>query len=455
MTPRIVFRHPASWLGGGLLSLLVLLGPGIAGAGSLSGGGLHSLAAATDQPSGYAWGSNREGQVGATGTRNPRKYPFAWTPPATTRAVQAAAAPPVLQQVASGGRHSVALGADGTVWTWGYNGHGELGDGTTTDRDTPAPVPGLRDVIAVAAGATHSLALTRDGQVWAWGNNDHRQLGINEYSSYEARTPQRVLTVVPGDETRPDTFPPLAGVVAIAASATHSAAVTADGALWTWGGNQWGQLGSGTTWDAGTAQRVAGLEAVARLVAGGDDTTAYTLVQTRAGTVWGWGNNRQCQLGESAWERQTTPRALPNLNQLGALRALAGGAAFGAAVTEAGEVWTWGDNAHGQLGLGAVAQVCAPQAVPGLAEVATVSAGAQHTLVTTADGAVWAWGLNDEGQLGDGTVNDRGTPAPVKNVCGVGRLNLQAAPLAACPLTVEVDPQSDGQGTMPRERRSP
>jgi len=435
------------------LSFLILFGIFIclltawAGAAGLAGSGQNSLAIGIDSPYGYAWGANQAGQVGADTGGKSRKYPFLWSPGGTVATAEATN--PAWIQVASGEWHSVALRDDGTVWTWGQNGHGQLGDGTTRDRSTPAQVPGLRDVIAVAAGKYHSLAVTRTGEVWAWGNNQYRQLGNN--SSDGALTPTPVVIEVPGTDTSPPTFPLLTGVIAVAASEVHSVALKSDGTVWAWGDNEYGQLGTGNTLGSATAQKAPGLTEVKTIVAGGYASTpaatgtAYTMVQRRDGTVWGWGNNAKCQLGEAAPEQQTTPMQLMNLSNLGELQGLAGGGAHGVALMAGGLIATWGDNQHGQVGDGASNPTCTPLVID-IDDVETISAGETHTLVTKRDGTVWAWGGNQSGQLGDGTANDNPTPTAVKGACGIGELNIKTAPSTTCPLTLEKS--GDGGGTV-------
>ena len=121
--------------------------------------------------------------------------------------------------IAGGDSHSLALKSDGTVWAWGYNGCGQLGDGSTTNRLTPVQVSGLTGVVAIAGGGSHSLALKSDGTVWAWGCNDYGQLG-------DGTTTNRLTPVqVSG----------LTGVVAIAGGGAHSLALKSDGTVWAWG----------------------------------------------------------------------------------------------------------------------------------------------------------------------------------------------------------------------------
>ena len=120
--------------------------------------------------------------------------------------------------VAAGAVHTLALKSDGTVWAWGENDWGQLGDGSTANRSVPVQVWGLLRVIAVAAGYSHTVALRNDGTVVAWGNNEYGQVGDGGLSR-------------------------LSGVLAVAAGFSHTVALKNDGTVWTWGGNGNGQLG--------------------------------------------------------------------------------------------------------------------------------------------------------------------------------------------------------------------
>jgi alpha-tubulin suppressor-like RCC1 family protein len=195
--------------------------------GAVAAGYAHVLALKTDGTV-WSWGSNGNGQLGL-GTTTTVNVP---TQVPTLAAVVAVAA--FGWDYSS---QSFAVKADGTVWAWGYNNAGQLGDGTNTQRTSPvqvsAPLPPLQmtGVVAVAAGREHTLALTSDGHVWAWGANGSGQLGNN------SQTPSWIPVSVVG----------LTDVVAVGAGDTHSAALKRDGTVWTWGNNSSGQLGNGTT----------------------------------------------------------------------------------------------------------------------------------------------------------------------------------------------------------------
>ena len=145
--------------------------------------------------------------------------------------------------IAAGYFHSLAVKIDGTVWAWGKNDRGQLGDGTTTDRTTPVQVVNLAGVVAVAAGDWHNLALKSDGTVWAWGYNNNGELG--DGTTTNRSTPGQVAN--------------LTGVVAVDGGGTHSLALKGDGTVWAWGQNGGGALGNGTTTGSSTPVPVTGL----------------------------------------------------------------------------------------------------------------------------------------------------------------------------------------------------
>ncbi|WPB75748.1 hypothetical protein KYC5002_42990 [Archangium violaceum] len=176
-----------------------------------------SLAVAPDGTL-WAWGLNNNGQAG-DGTTTPRLTPV--RVPGLTDVVATAAAT---------GNFSLAVRENGSVWAWGANNSGQLGDGTTTRRLTPMQVSGLTNVVSVAAGRFFSLALKRDGTVWSWGANNNGQLG--DGTTTQRLTPVRV--------------PALTDVVAITASGSQSLALRGDGTVWAWGSNEFGQLGNGS-----------------------------------------------------------------------------------------------------------------------------------------------------------------------------------------------------------------
>jgi alpha-tubulin suppressor-like RCC1 family protein len=359
--------------------------PGLIGVIAIAAGDWHAVALKVDG-SVWTWGANHLGQLG-----NGRVA----TPSATPGAVPGLSA--VVAIAAGGYGHSVVLKTDGSVWAWGADTFGQLGDGDTNlNHTTSSAVPGLNGVAALAAGYWHTVALKSDGSVWTWGGNNRWQLG------YSGITAQSTPTAVPG----------LSGVIAIAAGAWHTVALKADGSVWTWGGNGQGQLGDWSLTDHYAPTAVPGLSGVIAIAAG----ELHTIALKGDGSVWAWGDNDSGQLGDGSYTSQSAPAAVPGLT---GVIAIAGGKAHTVALKADGSVRAWGANDSGQLGDGVFTDRTTPVAVPGLRGVVAIAAGYYHTVAIKADGSVWSWGGNYNGQLGDGGFTTQTMPVAVPALRGV------------------------------------
>ncbi|CAJ59994.1 MULTISPECIES: RCC1-like domain-containing protein [Frankia] len=304
--------------------------------------------------------------------------------------------------VAAGRYAAYAVRRDGTAWSWGYNAYGQLGNGRITNSTVPVRVSGLTRVVALAGGAVNGYALRQDGTVWAWGYNNYGQLGNGTITN--SRVPVRVLG--------------LSRVVAIAGGGTTAYAVRQDGTVWAWGDNDEGQLGNGTTANSPFPVRVTGLSAVIA-IAGGQET-GYAL--RRDGTVWAWGANDEGQLGNGTTVSSTVPVAIRNLTGVTAIAASSEGNS-GYALRGDGTAWAWGLNNTGQLGNGTDDTSLVPVQVSGstgLVGVTAISAGSFSGYALRRDGTVWAWGSNFFGQLGNGTTTPAFSLRPVQ-VSGIAR----------------------------------
>jgi len=187
--------------------------------------------------------------------------------------------------------------------------------------------------------------------------------------------------------------------------------------------------GTNNTTAQRTAVQVLVLDDAQAILARGTDQSARTIAQRSDGSLWGWGDNRDCQLGEAApGTAVLTPTRLTNLSALGVSASnLAQGDAHGLARKRDGTAWSWGNNTQGQLGDGTTTNRCAPVQVTGLSAVETVGAGTAHSFATTGDGSVWGWGSNNEGQLGVGDdLTPHPTPTRMLGENGTGYLNLKA-----------------------------
>ena len=231
----------------------------------------------------------------------------------------------------------------GGVKCWGYNGSGQLGDGTTTTRTTPVDVSGLTSgVAAVSAGYAHTCAVTTAGGVKCWGLNIWGQLGDGTNTSRTTPVDVSGLT---------------SGVASIAAGSYHTCAVTtAGGGVKCWGYNSHGQLGDGTITYRTTPVDVSGLTSgVASIAAGSDHTCAVTAA---GGGVKCWGYNSHGQLGDGTITSRTTPVDVSGLTS--GVASIAAGSYHTCAVTTAGGMKCWGWNGYGQLGDGTTTDLWTP-----------------------------------------------------------------------------------------------
>jgi len=346
----------------------------------VSAGAEHSLALAEDGLV-YAWGLNASGQLG-DGTTVDRNVPTQVTGLSSIVAVSAGADHSV---VANDGTvfagHSLALASDGTVYAWGDNASGQVGDGTVVDRLTATQVPDLTGIVAISAGGNHSLAVAADGTVYAWGSNTYGEIGDG------TTTDRLVPTKVPG----------LSGIVSVGGGFGHSLALSDTGVLYAWGLNNAGQLGDGTTTDRLQPVSVS----VPGNVVGISTGFFHTLAMTASGAVYAWGFNGLGQLGDGTTIDRSAPTLVPGLSGVVAIGA---GFAHSLAVTSTGSVFAWGDNSLNQLGDGTGIGHLSPTQVPGLTGALGVSAGYLHSLAVTGAGVIYTWGDNTYGQLGGGTT---------------------------------------------------
>jgi alpha-tubulin suppressor-like RCC1 family protein/phosphodiesterase/alkaline phosphatase D-like protein len=370
-----------------------------------------------------AWGGNGFGQLGDDTTEQ-RLIPT----PVSTAAVLADT---TVLAVAGGYLHSLALCADGTLAAWGYNVHGQLGNNGTANSSVPVALDQTgalagKAVVAIAAGPFHNLALCEDGTIVSWGYNNHGQLGDG------TRLTRRAPVVVPR-------LGALANmqVVAVAAGAYQSFALGADGTVAAWGYNDEGELGDGST--AGSLLPVAvdrggalAGKRVASLAAG----QYHTLALCTDATLVSWGYNNTGQLGNNSTTAVASPVAIGGHGALAGRTpvAISAGGYHNLAWCADGTLVAWGSNNHGQVGGAGAARSAVPVAVDltGLAAadgIAALATGGNHSLLRLADGRLVGWGENASGQLGDGSMLSRAIPAEVTAV--TGRIMVVASGVAA------------------------
>ncbi len=291
---------------------------------------------------------------------------------------------------------SICLKNDETVWAWGWNKYGQLGNGTNNDSDVPVQVLNLTDVIAISAGAEHCLALKEDGTVWAWGKNASGQLGNG--TNVDSNVPVQVEN--------------LSNVIKISAGNNYSLALKEDGTLWAWGSNDYGQLGNGDGYDTDDAIPILDLYSIISVDAG----AFHNLALKSDGTVWAWGCDLDGELGNGT----CYTRFYPVQTQIEDVKKVSAGGSHSLALKEKGTVWAWGLNEYGQLGNGTwVYCFNIPTQVLNLKDVIEISAGFNHSIALKDDRFVWAWGWNEYGQLGNGTNLDSNVPVQISNLSNI------------------------------------
>ncbi len=363
-----------------------------------------------------AWGLNDLGQLGDGSSDDASAVPVKVKLPPGTRVTSARA----------GCEYSLALTRKHKVFAWGDNRAGELGDGTTTASDTPVRVhiPAGTKITAIRAGCGHALALTSKGKVLAWGFNSSGELGDGTHTQRD--TPVRVR------------LPAGTKVRGIGAGSLHSLAVTAKGKVLAWGGNDFGQLGNGTTANSDRPVRVRlphGTKVTA--VAAGD---SHSLARTTKGKVLAWGIDGSGELGNGSASGSSDVPVRVLLPSGTRVRGLAAGCNQSLALTTAGSVLAWGQNNFGQLGDGSTgdsSDTPVAVALPQGARATAVSAGCTHSLALISDGEVLAWGERTAGRLGDGTMTGSSdTPVSVQIPAGLAAITIGSGPDAGNSLVI-------------------
>jgi alpha-tubulin suppressor-like RCC1 family protein len=339
------------------------------------------IAAQMITPELWGWGSNTSGQLGDN-TAITRSTPV------TTFSGGAN-----WKQLSCGGSHTAAIKTDGTLWGWGLNTSGQLGVNDTINRSTPVTTfAGGTNWKQVAGGGEYTAAIKTDGTLWTWGLNSSGQLGDN--TIINRSTP--VTTLTGGTDWKQ-----------VACGQEYTSAIKTDGTLWTWGRNQFGQLGDNTTTQRNTP--------VTTFTGGTNwkqvtcSSTYYTAAIKTDGTLWTWGVNTYGAIGDNT----TTQRLTPVTTFTGGTnwKQVVSGGYHTAAIKTDGTLWTWGLNSFGHLGVNDTNNRTTPVTTfAGGTNWKQVSGGGYHTAAIKTDGTLWTWGRNSYGAIGDNTTTNRSTP---------------------------------------------
>lgn len=328
----------------------------------------------------YIWGFNNNGQLATNST-------VSFSSP-----VQTVTQGTNWKQTFSGVYSAGGIKTDGTLWLWGWNNAGQLGDNTLLNKSSPVQtVVGGTDWYQADLGQLFCAAIKTDGTLWAWGQNTMGQLGRNNSSSFSAVPGQTVLDGSCWTQ--------------VSCGYRHIAAIKNDGTLWTWGRNTYGQLGDNTRIHRSSPVQTLALGNNWQAVECGDDEI---VALKKDGTIWAWGGNSYGNLGDNSTIHRSSPVQIygggTNWIQISYRSAV------GCAIKSDGTLWLWGYNGRGELGDNTVLHRSSP--------VQTVAGGnnwrqISHNLSAAAlkkDNTLWTWGLNDYGQLGDNSVVHKSSP---------------------------------------------
>jgi len=304
--------------------------------------------------------------------------------------------------ISAGGDYTVAIDEVGSLWAWGRNHIGQLGDGTLNNRYEPVQIGIGNNWASVSAGTSHVIAIDTDNALWAWGSNGIGELGDgtngfenSRHSPIQIEPGTRWASVSAGSQSslaiRTDNYHPLA---------------TLNGTLWVWGVRTPGMINGWsntphlihhtTTWTA----IYAGME--------------HSMAIREDGSLWAWGNNGEGQLGDGTNGFENYRSTLVQVGTDNDWLSISAGERHTVAIKADGSLWAWGSNRNGQLGDGTITpQRNTPIRIGTDDDWFYVSAGRFSTVAMRTDGSVWAWGNNQLGQLGDGTRTNRLSPVRV------------------------------------------
>jgi len=299
--------------------------------------------------------------------------------------------PVLIESVSTGRHHTIAIGTDGSLWAWGHNMYGKLGDGSIKNRLSPVRIGLKNEWKIVSAGDNHTVAIGTDGSLWAWGYNHYGQLGDDSRS--DRYSPVRI-----GLENNWQT---------VSAGGVHTVAIKTDGSLW-----RWGSISAGT-WDTSPVR--IGLENNWQIVSAGG---SHIAVIKTDGSLWAWGYNTFGQIGDGSTNYVHSPVQIGTDNNW---KTVSAGPYHTVAIKTDGSLWAWGANMYGQLGIGdgdgfpygsnSPVQIGADN------NWEKISAGCTHTVALKTDGSLWAWGANNSGQLGDNSTERHYFPVRIGIDC--------------------------------------
>lgn len=287
--------------------------------------------------------------------------------------------------------HTLAIKMNGTLWGWGYNRHGEIGDGTNINRNTPTQIGNDKNWKLAVAGRTFSIAIKTDGTLWTWGKNTNGQLG--DGTNTDRNFPMQVGT---------DT-----DWKSVSAGTDYLVALKNNGTLWSCGSNNGSQLGIGWNLPDKNTLIQIGIDNDWNFISA---KTATTIALKTNGTLWAWGNNNYGQFGNGSTIYSDIPIQIGLETNW---KALASGDLNTLAIKSDGSIWSWGYNELGELGNSTNQDQLYPIQIGTDKDWQSIFAGGVFCAAIKSDGSLWNWGSNLSGTLANGTLIDTNYPSMV------------------------------------------
>lgn len=355
--------------------------------------GLNTLVAPTPSYLNYlnVWGRNNSGQLGLGNTTNyssPKQLgsDTNWS------------------SFSGFGSSTLSIKTDGTLWGWGFNGVGQLGLGNTTSYSSPKQIGALTNWLKIST-AYCVLAIKTDGTLWSWGQGTYGQLGNGSTTSLSSPVQVGALT----------------NWLKVAANGYYtSIAIKTDGTLWSWGRNDRGQIGDGTTTNRSSPVQIGALTNWLSIAGGGYGGHSYA-VKTD-GTLWAWGRNGAGALGIGNTTDYSSPKQVGSLTNW---LKISSGNYSGLAIKTDGTLWSWGLSNYGQLGLNNTTNYSSPKQVGSLTTWLYATAGGYNAVgAIKTDGTLWTWGNNGTGTLGLGNTTSYSSPKQVGSLTSWSTIDL-------------------------------
>jgi len=360
--------------------------------GMVSGRSDNTVAVATDGRV-WSWGANFNGLLG-DGTTVAKSSPVL---------VPKVMGMKRIIKVETGENFTLALDESGCLWGWGSNNYNVLSSTNTTRFLAPIKLGFKTPISDFSCGYGHVIATDREGKIWVWGSNYYGQLGLGHTNT----------VLAPTELSRPSG---MSEVIDVEASTYSCYAVDSTGKVWSWGSNSNGRLGDGTITSRSTPVAVSlttGMPTIRSI----SSTDGHVLALGADGTLWAWGYNGYGQLGNGNTSSSYVPVFVSSGFSLGTK--IAAGSNHSMLISQTGQVWSWGRNSYGQLGNGTTTNSYTPvlsSAVTDWNSLIMISAGKSHSLALKSDGSLWSWGYNYYGQLGHGNTSSLMVPTKLLNL---------------------------------------